>query len=738
VNGSHKATFHFLSATLLLICALDAAGQDKRKVTPVGFPRSVAEQRNVELLAAQTESTERAKLEVICERVGANLLLDRVTATAEPAGDRVFRHSGWSLDEIKLSDRDLLALLEVETKELQTAGLTKDAERNKKTVREIKTRIERRTLRSDEANQTDSDKRNTDAATPPSPEVAPRPVVIETPNGRLSAGSLHIVADEVRFTKRVTKEHADKKAQKQQVKLNCCVLELNRTQLERFGVTMPMLFWDSDHAAKLSTTDAPTTSAHILEPIAGQTLIKWLEANSVVNVLARPTIVTFNGREARLQIANEVPILNLIEKNGKKLAEIEYRQIGTQMGVTPECFGEDKIRLAIDFEHSRLVEEEKEEHRQQGVTTRKVNVAVEAKIGQTIVLTGCARTDSQNGDGEATELLIALTPERFEEAGEASLQLTAPAILPAPPVALTASRRQPSVAQTSTLPQPRSPQAAQLDDLQRAALALKEAGHADLAQAVLERAQAVQKGSATKDAQRSKDSSEPAVLREILQETRQLRKDVGQLRRDVRDLQKAMDGQNPAARETTKDHTAQSLETRVSVAFDFVRLEKVLQNIATAAGVNIVADKRGMEEEGVAPHTPVSITAHNIPAAACLKTILEPLNLVHVVEGEVVKVTSERRAQGRLITKCYSVSDLVTHNSPPVKDPMSLNSLSTLISDTVQADSWNQVGGSGVVQPHRTTNSLIVLQTEPVHQDIVVFLERLRQLRDDDEADSIE
>ena len=53
-----------------------------------------------------------------------------------------------------------------------------------------------------------------------------------------------------------------------------------------------------------------------------------------------------------------------------------------------------------------------------------------------------------------------------------------------------------------------------------------------------------------------------------------------------------------------------------------------------------------------------------------------------------------------------------------------------LITQTVAPDSWQEVGGAGTIQPFNTTLSLVVRQTQQVHDEIADLLEQLRRLQD--------
>jgi general secretion pathway protein D len=57
-------------------------------------------------------------------------------------------------------------------------------------------------------------------------------------------------------------------------------------------------------------------------------------------------------------------------------------------------------------------------------------------------------------------------------------------------------------------------------------------------------------------------------------------------------------------------------------------------------------------------------------------------------------------------------------------------SLIDLIQNTVSPQTWNTVGGQGAIQPFETNLSIVVSQTQEVHEEIADLLEQLRRLQD--------
>ncbi|MBP85394.1 MAG: general secretion pathway protein GspD [Planctomycetaceae bacterium] len=58
------------------------------------------------------------------------------------------------------------------------------------------------------------------------------------------------------------------------------------------------------------------------------------------------------------------------------------------------------------------------------------------------------------------------------------------------------------------------------------------------------------------------------------------------------------------------------------------------------------------------------------------------------------------------------------------------DTLIELITSTIQPDTWDEVGGPGAIEPFPTNLSLVISQTQDVHEQIADLLEQLRRLQD--------
>ncbi len=190
---------------------------------------------------------------------------------------------------------------------------------------------------------------------------------------------------------------------------------------------------------------------------------------------------------------------------------------------------------------------------------------------------------------------------------------------------------------------------------------------------------------------------------------------------------------------------ARSLDRKIVISSNKQTLKEAMDAIAKAAGVNLWIDSRSLAAEGVTPETIVSVPALQSPVAAktLLKELLEPLSLDYCIDEEAVRVRS-RTDLSRAYTKVYHVADLIVavptivaigegkpFAPPPAKGAKAdFEPLIELIQTTIAPQSWDERGGSGSVSFFDTNLSLVVSQTQDVHEQIADLLTQLRRLQD--------
>ena len=103
------------------------------------------------------------------------------------------------------------------------------------------------------------------------------------------------------------------------------------------------------------------------------------------------------------------------------------------------------------------------------------------------------------------------------------------------------------------------------------------------------------------------------------------------------------------------------LNKPISIDFKQTPLEQAVENLKTLADIPMIIDLASLEAEGISPVKPITVNpGHSISVKNMLAVTLEQAGLSYVIEHDMVKVTTAKKAKGRLFTKVFSVADLVT------------------------------------------------------------------------------
>ncbi len=103
------------------------------------------------------------------------------------------------------------------------------------------------------------------------------------------------------------------------------------------------------------------------------------------------------------------------------------------------------------------------------------------------------------------------------------------------------------------------------------------------------------------------------------------------------------------------------LNKPIEVEFTQTPINQAIENLKTLIGVPILLDEAALEADGVSPVKPVTVRpGYPVAAKHILSFTLEQAGLSYVIENDMVKVTTTRKAKGRLYTKVFAVADLVT------------------------------------------------------------------------------
>ncbi|HET6426473.1 MAG TPA: hypothetical protein VFG20_22460 [Planctomycetaceae bacterium] len=174
---------------------------------------------------------------------------------------------------------------------------------------------------------------------------------------------------------------------------------------------------------------------------------------------------------------------------------------------------------------------------------------------------------------------------------------------------------------------------------------------------------------------------------------------------------------HPAPSET-EQKIRQSLNQRTEVAFSETPLTDALKFLASQHQLNMVMDSAALQDEGVDPGSPISMELSGISFRSTLRLMLKPLQLTYIVEDEVLKITTEAKADEALVTRVYPVRDLAS-------DGEELASVLEAVKAGCDPLSWNEELARTITGVAKS-RSLVIRQTQKVHDEIEGLLRDLR------------
>jgi hypothetical protein len=179
----------------------------------------------------------------------------------------------------------------------------------------------------------------------------------------------------------------------------------------------------------------------------------------------------------------------------------------------------------------------------------------------------------------------------------------------------------------------------------------------------------------------------------------------------------------------TEDEMRKLLETRQDFDFHETPLKEVAQNLGKL-GLSIQMDAKAIADAGGTTDIPITFSAKNVRLETALRLMLQAHELNFIIEYETLLITSDAKAKEHVVTRLYSIGDLVSDPSPDLStDVASYDKLIDAITSTIVPTSWDSVGGTGSLQPFPLTRVLVCSQTQGVHEEIAKLMKMIRAQR---------
>ena len=163
----------------------------------------------------------------------------------------------------------------------------------------------------------------------------------------------------------------------------------------------PATFFESTGSGDTATADltkfVPVVSgglfANVLSIDEFNILINAVARSGDLKVLASPHILALDNKEAKIEIAQEVPVASTISQPQTTTefttSQIQFKSVGTILTVTPQINEKKQVTLKINQEVSEIGTEVLiAGQRYTGFTTRKANTTAIVQDGHTLVIGG--------------------------------------------------------------------------------------------------------------------------------------------------------------------------------------------------------------------------------------------------------------------------------------------------------------------------------------------------------------
>jgi hypothetical protein len=184
-----------------------------------------------------------------------------------------------------------------------------------------------------------------------------------------------------------------------------------------------------------------------------------------------------------------------------------------------------------------------------------------------------------------------------------------------------------------------------------------------------------------------------------------------------------------------------ALDKPTTVEFIDLPLEDGITFVKEYHEINILLDKVHLTKESVQFDQPITLKLADMPLRSVLKLLLEPEKLTYVIEDDIMKVTTQSRAENAFFTRTYPVRDLYQGRSmaeerakPPKPGTMSalLGSSDDLVGaiKTIAPETWLDASeGSGMITYVKDSGSLVIRQSWGTHAKILELLRGLREAK---------
>jgi hypothetical protein len=154
-------------------------------------------------------------------------------------------------------------------------------------------------------------------------------------------------------------------------------------------------------------------------------------------------------------------------------------------------------------------------------------------------------------------------------------------------------------------------------------------------------------------------------------------------------------------------------------------LEEVAAVLQETYGIPVQMDSASLDEIGIDPQEPVTVSLHGISLRSALRLMLKQLGLTYIIQNEVLLITTPEAAESELTTCVYDVRDLLHRK----RSGVDFDSLIDMIISCIAVETWAENGGGESDIRPLQPGFLVVSQAAAVHEEIQELLNSIRELK---------
>ncbi len=164
------------------------------------------------------------------------------------------------------------------------------------------------------------------------------------------------------------------------------------------------------------------------------------------------------------------------------------------------------------------------------------------------------------------------------------------------------------------------------------------------------------------------------------------------------------------------------LNSTLSVDFNKTALKDVIEFLHDKANLNIFVDENSLKEANVEYDDPVTFKVRKATVRTILRKVLADKGLTFVIKDAAIQVITPARMKDFMVTRAYPIADLLPVINPNM--PAGLNAfqqgqhvqgLISLITQTVEPETWQVNGGLGTIVFNPGSRSLVIRQPAEFH-----------------------